>query len=37
VARLENNEGIIIALKYVKDIISYDNPPQVTLSRRSDG
>ncbi|MDR1763688.1 MAG: hypothetical protein LBR64_07030 [Dysgonamonadaceae bacterium] len=32
VARLANKENIIISLKYVKDIIPYDNPPQVTLS-----
>jgi DNA modification methylase len=32
VARLKNKENIIIELKYVKDIIPYENPPRVTLS-----
>jgi DNA modification methylase len=32
VARLKNKENTIIKLKYIKDIIPYDNPPQVTLT-----
>jgi len=32
VAQLKNKENIIIELKYVKDIIPYDNPPKVTLT-----
>ena len=32
VSRLKNKENIIIELKYVKDIISYTNPPKVTLT-----
>jgi len=32
VARLKNKDNIIIELKYVKDIISYTNPPILTLS-----
>jgi hypothetical protein len=32
VARLKNKEDIIIELKYVKDIITYENPPKVTLT-----
>jgi len=32
VSRLKNRENIIIELKYVKDIISYTNPPKVTLT-----
>ena len=32
VAQLKNKENIIIELKYIKDIIPYDNPPKVTLT-----
>jgi hypothetical protein len=32
VARLKNKDNIIIELKYVKDIISYTNPPILTLT-----
>ena len=32
VAQLKNKENIIIELKYIKDIIPYDNPPTVTLT-----
>jgi hypothetical protein len=32
VAHLKNKENIIIELKYIKDIIPYDNPPKVTLT-----
>jgi DNA modification methylase len=32
VSRMRNKEGIIIELKYVRDIIPYENPPKVTLS-----
>ena len=32
VAQLKNKENIIIALKYIKDIVPYDNPPKVTLT-----
>jgi hypothetical protein len=28
---LENRDNIIIKLKYIKDIIPYDNPPKVDL------
>jgi DNA modification methylase len=31
-ARLRNKENTIIELKYVRDIIPYDNPPQVSLT-----
>jgi hypothetical protein len=32
VAKLKNNEDIIIELKYIRDIIPYENPPKVTLT-----
>jgi hypothetical protein len=32
VAQLKNKENIIIELKYIKDIIPYDNPQKVTLT-----
>jgi hypothetical protein len=32
VAKLKNNEAIIIELKYIHDIIPYENPPKVTLA-----
>jgi DNA modification methylase len=32
VSRLKNKENIIIALKYIRDIIPYENPPKVTLT-----
>jgi len=32
VAQLKNKENIIIELKYIRDIIPYDNPPKVTLT-----
>jgi DNA modification methylase len=32
VAKLRNTENTIIELKYVRDIIPYDNPPKVTLT-----
>ena len=32
VALLKNKENIIIELKYIKDIIPYDNPPKVSLT-----
>jgi len=32
VSRLKNKENIIIELKYIRDIIPYENPPKVTLS-----
>jgi DNA modification methylase len=32
VARLKNKANTIIELKYIKDIIPYDNPPQITLT-----
>jgi len=32
VAQLKNKENILIELKYIKDIIPYDNPPTVTLT-----
>jgi len=32
VSRLKNQENIIIELKYIRDIIPYENPPEVTLS-----
>jgi hypothetical protein len=32
IARLKNNENILIELKYVRDIIPYENPPKVTLT-----
>ena len=34
VAQLKNKENIIIELKYIKDIIPYDNPPKVTLTAK---
>ena len=34
VARLKNKDHIIIELKYVKDIISYTNPPILTLTAK---
>ena len=34
VAQLKNKENIIIELKYIKDIIPYDNPPAVTLTAK---
>jgi DNA modification methylase len=32
VAKLKNNENIIIELKYIRDIIPYEHPPKVTLT-----
>jgi site-specific DNA-methyltransferase (adenine-specific) len=32
VARLKNNENTLIELKYIRDIIPYENPPKVTLT-----
>ena len=32
IARLKNTENILIELKYIRDIIPYENPPKVTLS-----
>jgi hypothetical protein len=32
VARLKNKENTLIELKYIKDIIPYENPPKVTLT-----
>jgi DNA modification methylase len=32
VAKLKNNEDVIIELKYIRDIIPYENPPKVTLT-----
>ncbi|MCL2074814.1 MAG: hypothetical protein FWH18_12920, partial [Marinilabiliaceae bacterium] len=32
VSRLKNQEGITIELKYIRDIIPYENPPKVTLT-----
>ncbi|MCL2130883.1 MAG: hypothetical protein FWH36_00280 [Lentimicrobiaceae bacterium] len=32
VSRLKNKENIIIELKYIRDIIPYENPPKVTLT-----
>jgi DNA modification methylase len=32
VSRLGNKENIFISLKYIKDIIPYENPPKVTLT-----
>jgi DNA modification methylase len=32
VAKLKNTENTIIALKYIRDIIPYENPPKVTLT-----
>jgi len=32
VSRLANQENIIISLKYIKDIIPYENPPKVSLT-----
>jgi DNA modification methylase len=32
VSRLANKDGIIISLKYIKDIIPYDKPPKVNLT-----
>ena len=32
VSKLQNKEGVIIKLKYIRDIIPYENPPTVTLS-----
>jgi DNA modification methylase len=32
VAKLKNNEDIIIELKYIRNIIPYENPPKVTLT-----
>jgi DNA modification methylase len=32
VARLKNNENTQIELKYIRDIIPYENPPKVTLT-----
>jgi DNA modification methylase len=32
VARLKNNENTIIELKYIRDIIPYENPPKVKLT-----
>ncbi|GAP72221.1 adenine-specific DNA methylase [Candidatus Symbiothrix dinenymphae] len=32
VAKLKNSEDIIIELKYIRDIIPYENPPKVTLT-----
>jgi DNA modification methylase len=34
VARLKNKENIIIELKYIRDIIPYENPPKVTLTAK---
>ena len=34
VSALENRENIIIKLKYIKDIIPYDNPPKVILTAK---
>ncbi|MDR0828815.1 MAG: hypothetical protein LBN95_01720 [Prevotellaceae bacterium] len=31
VSKLKNSENIIIELKYIRDIIPYENPPKVTL------
>jgi DNA modification methylase len=32
VAKLKNSDDIIIELKYIRDIIPYENPPKVTLT-----
>jgi len=32
VSKLRNKEDIIIALKYIRDIVPYENPPKVTLT-----
>jgi len=32
VSKLRNKEDIIIELKYIRDIIPYENPPEVTLA-----
>ncbi|MDR0559467.1 MAG: hypothetical protein LBG92_04815, partial [Prevotellaceae bacterium] len=34
VSKLRNKEDIIIELKYIRDIIPYENPPKVTLSAK---
>jgi DNA modification methylase len=34
VARLRNQENTIIELKYIRDIIPYENPPKVTLTAK---
>jgi DNA modification methylase len=34
VAKLKNNENTIIELKYIRDIIPYENPPKVMLTAK---
>jgi hypothetical protein len=34
VARLKNNENTLIELKYIRDIIPYENPPKITLTAK---
>jgi len=32
VSKLRDKEDVIIALKYIRDIVPYENPPKVTLT-----